>query len=201
MSKVPLTVRRPPVEIADAAETFPVIVSTPKSLVGLRILTVAPAPLIVTVLEVPVKVEPAPEVSQFPDTVQEPEAVIVPEAPPVIVTLTTDTVDVPAVSVAPLPTVRLPPVSARFAVARVALLLRVRVPPQRSRFVAMVNVAAAVGLNCTLLNSATGRLPNVMVLDAPALKTIVPVPAFQEAEVEESVQDPPIVQVSEPKTM
>src|SRR5207245_667414 len=69
------------------------------------------------------------------------------------------------------------PVKARFAVERVALLLRVNVPPQRSPFVAMVNVAAAVGLNCTLLNSEAPKLAKVIVRDEPELKTTVPVPA------------------------
>jgi hypothetical protein len=168
----------------------------------LSVLTVLAAPAKVTV-DVPfVKMDPPPDVSQLPLTVQVPDvSAIVPDVPPVIVTLATLTVEAPALSVAPLFTVKLPPVSARFAVARVALLLSVRVPPHRRPFVAMVNVAAAVGLNCTLLNSATARLPNVMTLDAPALKTTVPVPAPQEADVEEFVQEPPMVHVSEPKAM
>src|SRR5437879_10037822 len=89
----------------------------------------------VTVLEAAAKTEPDPDVSQFPVTVHEPEAVIVPEVPPVIVTLVTLRAEVPAVKVAPLFTVRFPPgpVKARFAVERVALLLRVNVPPQRDR--------------------------------------------------------------------
>src|SRR5947207_14581132 len=149
------------------------MVRAPNPFDEFRILTVVPAPLIVTVLEGPVNVEPAPEVSQFPATAHVPEAVIVPEVPPVIVTLATLTVEVPVVNVAPLFTVRLPPVpvTARFAVARFALLFRVSVPPHRSAFVAIVNVAAAVGLNCTLLNSEKPRLPNVMVREAPELKT------------------------------
>src|SRR5207245_1795140 len=153
--------------MTDAAETVPLIVSAPKPLEAFRILTVFAAPLIVTVLEAEVKTEPAPDVSQFPATVQEPAAVIVPEVPPVIVTLVRLTADVPAVKLAPLFTVRFPPgpVKARFAVERVALLLRVNVPPHRSPFVAMVNVAAAVGLSCTLLNSEAPRLAKVIVRD------------------------------------
>src|SRR5207245_9470603 len=108
-----------------------------------------------------------------------PEAVIVPEVPPVIVTLVTLRAEVPAVKVAPLFTVRFPPgpVKARFAVERVALLLRVNVPPQRSPFVAMVTVAAAGGLTCTYSNSETPKLANVMVRDEPESKATVPVPA------------------------
>ena len=201
MSKVPLTVRRPARVMADAAETVPLIVSAPKPLEAFRILTVFAAPLIVTVLEAAVKTEPAPDVSQFPATVHEPEAVIVPEVPPVIVTLVTLTADVPAVKMAPLFTLRLPPglVKARFAVARVALLLRVNVPPQRRPFVAIVNVAAAVGLNCTLLNSETPKLAKVIVRDEPELKTTVPVPADHDPLVEEFVHEPPKVHVVAPK--
>src|SRR2546422_8808175 len=110
-------------------------------------MTFFPAPVIVTVLEAKVKTAPVPDMSAFPATVHAPPAVIVPEVPPVIVTLVTLTADVPAVKVAPLFTVRFPPgpVKARFAVERVALLLRVNVPPHRRLFVAMVNVAAADG--------------------------------------------------------
>src|SRR5437870_7409238 len=126
---------------------------------------------------------------------------MVPEVPPVIVTLVTLTADVPAVKTAPLFTVRFPPgpVKGRFAVERVALLLRVNVPPHRRLFVAMVNVAAAVGLNCTLLNSEAPRLAKVMVRDEPELKTTVPVPADHDPLVVEFVHEPPKFQVVAPK--
>src|SRR5437879_7248526 len=187
--------------MTDAAETVPLIVSAPKPLEAFRILTVFAAPLIVTVLEPEWKTEPARAVAQFPATVQEPAAVIVPEVPPVIVTLVRRTADVPAVKLAPLFTVRFPPgpVKARFAVERVALLLRVNVPPHRSPFVAMVNVAAAVGLNCTLLNSEAPKLAKVMVRDEPELKTTVPVPADHDPLVVECVHEPPKFQVVAPK--
>src|SRR2546430_12991981 len=86
-----------------------------------------------------------------------------------------------AVGVAPLFTVRVPPVPvrARLAVARVAALLRVRVPAHRIPFVAIVKVAAAGGPKCTLLNSATPRLPKVMTRETAQLKTIVAGPAAQ----------------------
>src|SRR5205809_4686179 len=118
------------------------MVRTPNPFDEFRILTVVPAPLIVTVLEGPVNVEPAPEVSQFPATAHVPEAVIVPEVPPVIVTLATLTGEVPVVNVAPLFTVRLPPVTVkvRFALAKLALLVRVSVPLPLSVFVVLVNV-------------------------------------------------------------
>src|SRR5206468_1670996 len=73
------------------------------------------------------------------------------------------------------------------------------VPPHRSAFVAIVNVAAAVGLNCTLLNSEKPRLPNVMVREAPELKTTVPVPADHDPLVDEFVQEPLKVHVAPPK--
>src|SRR5947199_6158344 len=161
--------------MAEAAVTVPLIVSAPKLLEAFRIRTVFAAPLIVTVLDAAVNTEPAPDVSQFPATVQEPEAVIVPEVPPVIVTLVTLTADVPAVKTAPLFTVRFPPgpVKARFAVDRVALLWSVNVPPHRSPVVATVNVAAPYGLNCPLGTRETPRLGKVMVRDEPELNTTV----------------------------
>src|SRR5439155_1115747 len=138
---------------------------------------------------------------QDPETVHEPEGVIAPEVPPVIVTLVALTTDVPAVKVAPLFTVRFPPgpVSARFPVERVALLLSVSVPPHRRPFVTMVNVAAAVGLNCTLLNSETPKLAKVIVRDEPELKTTVPVPTDHDPLVDEFVHEPPKFQVAAPK--
>src|SRR5947208_14610404 len=102
------------------------MVRTPNPFDEFRILTVVPAPLIVTVLEGPVNVEPAPEVSQFPATAHVPEAVIVPEVPPVVVPLPTPKVQFPVVSVAPLSTVELPPilVKARFGAAGLVLCVR-----------------------------------------------------------------------------
>ena len=201
VSNVPLTVTRPAVVIADAAVIVPLMVSAPKPFAASRIRTVRAAPLIVTVLDVPVNAEPAPEVSQFPVTVHEPEVVMTPEVPPVMVTFPTFTVEVPAVRVAPLLTVRFPPVpvSPRLAVERVALLFRVRVAPHRRPFVAMVNIAAAVGLNCTLLNSAAPRLPKVMTREMAELKTTVPAPADHNPLVDEFVHEPLKVHVAAPK--
>src|SRR5947199_222687 len=73
------------------------------------------------------------------------------------------------------------------------------VPAHRSAFVSIGNVAAAVGLNCTLLNSEKPRLPNVMVREAPELKTTVPVPADHDPLVDEFVQEPLKVHVAPPK--
>ena len=168
---------------------------------GFRMATVFAAPAKVTV-EVPlVNVEPAPLVFQDPVTVHEPAVrMIVPDAPPAMVTSPTATDELPALNVAPLFTTRFPPLSERFAVDKVALLLSAKAPFHRRPFVAMVNVAAAVGLTCTLLNSTTGKAPNVITREALALNTTVPVPAFQDADAEAFVQVPPMAQVSEPKT-
>src|SRR5436190_20955775 len=105
------------------------MVRAPNPFDEFRILTVVPAPLIVTVLEGPVNVELAPEVSEFPATAHVPEAVIVPEVAAVIVTLATLRVEEPAVNVVALFPVRLPPVpvKARFALAAFASLLRLSV--------------------------------------------------------------------------
>jgi hypothetical protein len=142
-------VRSPDVAMRDAAVIVPLIVRAPNPFEALRILAVRAAPVIVTVLEAAVSVEPVPEVSQFPATVHAPDVVMVPEPPPVIVTFVTLTADVPAVRVAPLLTDRFPPVpvNARLAVDRVAALLSASVPAHRIPFVAIVNVDAAVGLN------------------------------------------------------
>src|SRR5256884_907593 len=196
-----LTVRRPARVIADAAETVPLIVSAPKPLEAFRIGAVFAAPPRGRVLDAALKPTPPPAVPQSPATVQRPELDMVREVPPVIVTLVTLTADVPAVKTAPLFTVRFPPgpVKARFAVERVALLLSVNVPPQRSPFVAMVNVAAAVGLNCRLLNSETPKLAKVIVRDEPELNTTVPVPADHDPLVVEFVHEPPKFQVVAPR--
>jgi len=201
VSRVPLTASRPVVATTDAVETVPLIVSAPNPFDASRILTVRAAPFIVTVLAVAVSVEPAPDVSQFPATVHAPEVVIVPEVPAVMLTFVTLMADVPAVRIAPLFTVKFPPapVRARLAVARVAALLSVRVPAHRIPFVAIVKVAAAVGLNCTLLNSVTPMLPKVMTRERAELKTIVPVPADQDPLVDAFAQEPLNVHVAGPK--
>src|SRR5438093_12833420 len=82
-----------------------------------RILTVVPAPVIVTVLAPPVNVEPAPDVSQLLVRAQSRVvSVSVPDAPPVIVTFDALTADAFAVRVPALPMVIAPPLSARLLV-------------------------------------------------------------------------------------
>src|SRR5438093_11667384 len=84
--------------------------SAPNPFDAFRILTVVTAPVIVTVLAVPVKVEPAPDVSQLPVTVHAPVvSVSVPDALPVIVTFDTLTADAFAVTTPPSSMVFVPP--------------------------------------------------------------------------------------------
>ncbi len=126
------------------------------------------------IVEVPwVNVEPAPEVSQFPDTDHAPLVrVIVPDVPPVIVTLRTDTVEVFAVSTPPLPTVRLPPV---------------RGLPD-------------AGWNVTLFVNSCVSAPNVIVWELVELKVIAAA-KDHEPEVEAFVHEPPTVHVPAPDVM
>jgi len=103
-------------------------------------------PVIVTVLVPFVKTEPAPLVSQFPESVTVPVVkVIVPLVPPVIDTLETDADEALAVKMPPLPMTRPPPVRDRFAVASWVedeASETVRVPPQFNPRVDIVNVCA-----------------------------------------------------------
>ena len=113
-------------------------------------------PVIVTVLVPFVKTEPAPLVSQFPESVTVPVVkVIVPLVPPVIATPDTEIVEAFAVRIPAFPTTSAPPVIARFAVASSVVELEsetVRVPFQRRARVDIVNVCAeaAEDANATL---------------------------------------------------
>ncbi len=154
------------------------------------------------IVEVPwVNVEPAPEVSQFPDTDHAPLVrVIVPDVPPVIVTLRTDTVEVFAVSTPPLPTVRLPPVRARFDVASVEAPT-VSVPPQFRGFVLIVKTGLPdAGWNVTLFVNSCVSAPNVIVWELVELKVIAAA-KDHEPEVEAFVHEPPTVHVPAPDVM
>src|SRR6266487_4646157 len=95
--------------MADAAVIVPETVRDAKPLDAFSIFTVFVAPDSVTVLVPLANVEPAPLVSQLPETVHDPDVrVIVPLAPPVIVTLATVTVAALPFTTPPLLTVRLP---------------------------------------------------------------------------------------------
>jgi hypothetical protein len=98
------------------------------------IFTVFVVPDRVTVLVPLVNVEPAPDVSQLPDTDHEPLVrVIVPLVPPVIVTSASAMVLAFAVSVPPFGTTRLEP-------PEMALLFVVRVPDTVNVFVTSMAV-------------------------------------------------------------
>src|SRR3989475_5525845 len=175
------------------------MVSAPNPFDVSRILTVVPAPVIVTVLAPPVNVEPAPDVSQFPVTVHAPVvSVSVPDAPPVIVTFDALTADAFAISTPPLPIVSAPPVRARLLVARVVVPAPPwtdKVPDQMRRFVAMVNVTVdAPLLNAMSLNSAAapGRTAKVIVLEAGEMNVIGDA-KIQDADVDAVVHDPETV--------
>jgi len=199
VSSVPLTVTSPAVVRADAAERVPLTVRAANPFDESKILTVVPAPVMVTVLDPAANVDPAPEVSQIPVTVHAPVvSVSVPEAPPVIATFDTLTADAFAVSTPPLPRVSTPPVRARLLVARVvapAPPWTDKVPDQMRRFVAMVNVTVdAPLLNVMSVNSeaAPGRTAKVIVWEADELNVMGDA-KFQDADVDAFVQDPEAV--------
>jgi hypothetical protein len=160
-------------------------------------------PVIVTVLVPLVKVDPAPLVSQFPETVTEPVvSVIVPLVPPVMVTLETAITELPAARIPPLPTLSPPPVSPRLAVASVVVeapLEMVSVPAQFRARVVMVNVwgVAAADANETLRNSLPERFAPAKVIVPPValVKATVEVPGLHEADVDAFVQVPATLQV------
>src|SRR5439155_6131707 len=142
-------------------------------------------PVIVTVLVPFVKTEPAPLVSQFPESVTVPVVkVIVPLVPPVIDTLETDADEALAVKMPPLPMTRPPPVRDRFAVASWVedeASETVRVPPQFNPRVDIVNVCAeaAEDANATLYNTLPARLEpaNVIVPHVELVNETMLVPA------------------------
>jgi len=199
VSSVPLTVTSPAVVRAEAAETVPPMTSAPKPFDAFRILTVVTAPVIVTVLAVPVKVEPAPDVSQLPVMVHAPVvSVSVPDALPVIVTFDTLTADAFAVNTPPSSMVIAPPVRPRLLVASVvapAPPWTAKVPDQMRRFVAMVNVTVdGPLLNAMSVNSAAppGRTAKVIVWETDELN-VMDAAKFQDADVDVFVQDPETV--------
>jgi hypothetical protein len=200
--KVPDTSTRPVCVTVPAAE----IVRLLKLFAAFRIAMLL-TPLIVTVLVPFVNTEPAPLVSQFPESVRElVVSVIVPLVPPVIVTAETVIADAFAVRMPPLPTFRAPPVNPRLAVARAVVEVTsemFNVPAHRSPLVAIVKVCGvpAEELNVMLLNSLPGRLTpaNVIVPPVALVNVTVPVPGIHPADVEAFVQVPATVQVDAPR--
>src|SRR6266566_2618239 len=117
---VPVTDSVPRTSSAVLCVIVPEIARLVNPLFASRVATLADVPDIVTVPRA--NVEPVPDVFHCPLTVQDPLVrVSVPEAPPVIVTLTTATLDVLAMRVPELPTARDPPVRERFDVASVVV--------------------------------------------------------------------------------
>ena len=109
----------------------------------MRMDTVCPTPVKLTV-DVPLaNTEPAPLVFQLPETAHEPVvSVNVPLAPPVIVNPETDTAEAFAARTPALPTAMAPPVSPRLLVASVVAPpppWTVRIPDQAKAFVIIVN--------------------------------------------------------------
>src|SRR3989442_5312820 len=213
----------PPVMLFPAVVSLPVTDSVPRPssavfcvmvpemtrllnpLVASRVATLADVPDIVTVLVPRANVEPAPEVSHCPLTVQDPLVrVSVPDAPPVIATSTTATLDAFAMSTTELPTAMGPPVRERFNVARVVVdppeSWIWRSPLQRRPFAAIEKMIAplpAVDWNVTSWNSLPARFAKVNVREDGESKITTPVPATQIVEVLLD-QDPPNVQVPLP---
>lgn len=190
------------------------MVSVPNPFEAFNVARVFDAPDMVTVEAEPlVKMDPAPDVFQFPDTTHPPvDRVIVPLVPPVIVTLVTATVDAFAVRTALLATVALPPIRPRSVVAKVVVPLDapvcwiVSAPAHRSVRDVWVYVMAvdpaAVESNVRLLNSDAAKFAGVIALDTAELKMTLDVPTLQSVEfVETFVHAPPIVQTDAPNLM
>jgi hypothetical protein len=116
--KVPRIESVPLTSVALAAVTLPEIVRLLKPFEASRVRTVLVAPDNAIVLDPFANVEPAPDVSQLPETVQVPLVnVSTPDPPAIMVTSTTDTVEAFAVRIPEFPRRRDPPVSARLVVA------------------------------------------------------------------------------------
>jgi len=175
-------------------------------LVASRVATLADVPDIVTVLVPRANVEPAPDVFHCPLTVQDPLVrVSVPDAPPIIATSTTATLDAFAMRTPELPTARDPPVRERFDVASVVVdpaeSWISKSPFQRKPVAAIEKVIApllAVDWNVTSWNSSPARFAKVNVREDGESKITTPVPATQFVEVLLFDQEPANVQVPLP---
>ena len=147
--------------------------------------------------------EPAPAVFQLPAIVHAPVVTVrMPDAPPVIVTPETVTVEAFAVRTPPFPMTRVPPAIPKSAVASVvdpAPPWIVSVPAHRRACVLIVNVVVlAPELNVRDPPNSGARFANVIVCGAEALK-VVAARKLQEAEVLLFVQDPLTVQDPAPE--
>ena len=203
---VPVTDSVPLTSSALSCATVPEMPRLLNPLAASSVAMLAAGPDIVTVPVPGANVEPAPEVSHCPLTVHDPLVrVSEPEAPPVIVTSTTATLEAFATRPPELPTARDPPVKERFDVARLVdepeeSWIR-RSPLQRRPFAAIEKVVVplpAVDWNVTSWNSPPARFAKVSVCEDGESKITTPVPATQFAEVLLLDQDPPNVQVPLP---
>jgi hypothetical protein len=164
-------------------------------------------PFIVTVLVPFVNTEPAPLVSQFPESVSKPVvSVIVPPVPPVMVTPETLRTEAFAVRMPPLPTFSAPPVNPKLAVARAVVEVPSETPSDPAHLTPLVAIVKVCGVtpeevNVMLLNSLPERLApaNVIVPPVALVNVTVPVPAIHPADVEAFVQEPVTVQVDAPR--
>lgn len=172
-------------------------------------IAMVPALPVKVTVDVPAeKTDPAPDVSQLPRTVHGPlVTVIVPDTPPVMLTLVAVTADAPAARTPALLTVTDPPRRPSPAVARVVIPLppwMVSVPVHTRGFDAIVNVAVdAPLLKTTFANSAAfpGRAAKAIVWEDEESKATVAVPVAQFDEVEALLHDPFTFQVSDPNAM
>src|SRR2546426_3238954 len=199
---VPVTDSEPRTSSAVFCVMVPEMTRLLNPLFASRVATLAEVPDIVTVLAPEANVEPAPDVSHCPLTIQDPLVrVSDPEAPPVIVTSVTATLDAFAMRAPELPTPRDPPVRERFDVARVvdepAESWMTRRPLHRSPFTVIVKVIVplpAVDWNVTSWNSLPARFANVSVCEDGESKITRPDPGSQFVEVLLLDQEPPTVQ-------
>ncbi len=116
---MPVTESVPLTSMAVFRVTVPEITSMRNPFDASSVATVFPVPDSVIALVPLTKLDPTPDVFQWPLTVQVPPVrVIVPDAPPVIVTSATATVDAFAMRIPKLPTAIDPPVRERSDVAK-----------------------------------------------------------------------------------
>jgi hypothetical protein len=146
--------------------------------------------------------DPTPDVSQLPLTVHVPLVnVMVPEVPPIIVTVETLVVEAFATRRPALSIVSAPPVRPRLLVARVVVPLpprTVRVPDQRRPFAAIVkDTVDAPALNVTFPPNSGVWLAKVIVCEVDALN-VIEARKLHDADVEAFVQDPEAVHTPGP---
>jgi hypothetical protein len=187
--RVPEIVVAVDTSIAVLMVIVPEIVRDANPLEASRVATVLVVPLIVTV-DVPfVNTDPAPDVSQFPETVHDPDvSVIVPEVPPVIVTF-------PMVTVAWLPLMT-PPL---FTVSALEPNENVPELPAVSVRVPVTETAPdAVIVPVVMLNVVPLPMVIAPIVMPDAVPVMPPVPESVTA-APPVMLSPPVVRVPEPE--